>query len=74
MKLDEIPILNRFLIPERRNGVTRIKSSESEREMLEIGPRSPEATLARLGITDRGLDPAQVDERRARFGSTSPVR
>ena len=74
MKLDQIPILNRFLIPERRNAATRIKSSESDREMLEIGPLSPEAALAKLGITDRGLEPAQVDERRACFGPNEAVQ
>src|SRR5205823_8015731 len=63
MRLDQIPILGRFMVPERASGATRIKSSESERQLLELGPLEPEAALAKLGATDRGLEPSQVEER-----------
>ena len=69
MNLDQVPILSRFMVSQGTNGSTRAESSESERELLEIGPLAPEAALAKLGVTDRGLEPPQVEERLARFGS-----
>src|SRR5689334_16314715 len=69
MKLDQIPFFGRFMVPERVNGTTRVKSSESERQLLDLGPLEPGAALARLGVTDRGLDPGQVEGRLATFGT-----
>jgi Mg2+-importing ATPase len=73
MKLDKIPILGRFFLPER-NGATVQRSTESERALLEIGPLAPEAALAKLGGSERGLEPAQIEERLARFGPNEAVR
>jgi len=67
--IDQLPFFGRFMIPERVNGATRVKSSESERQMLDLGLLEPDAALAKLGVTDRGLDPTQVEGRLATFGA-----
>ena len=41
---------------------------QAERELLEVGALPPEAVIARLGTTDKGLSFAQIEERLARFG------
>ena len=74
MRLDQIPILGRFMVPERASGATRIKSSESERQLLELGPLEPEAALAKLAATDRGLEPSQVEERLGRASAEPGAR
>ena len=43
-------------------------AAQGEREMLECSPLPVEAVLAKLGTTDKGLPPEQVEERHARFG------
>src|SRR5271170_4253149 len=44
------------------------KASQGEREMLECGGLSLDAVLTRLGATEKGLSPAQVQERLERYG------
>src|SRR6185369_3319034 len=73
MRLDQIPLLKRFMVPERVNGATRIKSSDSERQMLELGSLEPQAALSKLGVTDKGLEPAEVEERLAKFGANEAI-
>jgi Mg2+-importing ATPase len=43
-------------------------AAQGEREMLECAALPVEAVLARLGTTDKGLSPAQVEERLAQSG------
>jgi Mg2+-importing ATPase len=73
MRLDQIPLLKRFMVPERVNGAARPKSNESEQQMLDLGSLEPPAALSKLGVTDRGLEPAQVEERLARFGANEAI-
>jgi P-type Mg2+ transporter len=73
MKLHQIPVFGRLFLPER-NGTTPQRSTESERAILELGPLTPEAALAKLGGSERGLEPAQVEELRARYGLNEAVR
>ena len=73
MRLDQILLLKRFMVPERVNGATRIKSSDSERQMLELGSLEPQAALSKLGVTDKGLEPAEVEERLAKFGANEAI-
>jgi Mg2+-importing ATPase len=68
MRLDQIPLLGRFMVPEN-GGPARTKSTESQKQLLELGSLAPEAALAKLGVNDRGLDAPQVEERRAKFGA-----
>ena len=44
------------------------RAAQGEREMLECAALTTEALLARLGTSERGLTPEQVEERAARFG------
>jgi Mg2+-importing ATPase len=71
--LHRIPILGKLFLPER-NGTTLKRSSESERALLEIASQPPEAVLAKLGSTDGGLDPARIEEIRARVGPNEAVK
>jgi Mg2+-importing ATPase len=74
MRLDQVPILRRFLVPERTNGGASPKSTEGERAILDLGSLAPDAALAKLGVTDRGLDSAQVEERLAKYGPNEAAR
>jgi Mg2+-importing ATPase len=73
MNFDKIPIFGRFFLPER-NGTTSHRSTESERAILELGPMTPEAALAKLGGKEQGLEPSQVEELLARFGPNEAAR
>jgi Mg2+-importing ATPase len=44
------------------------KASQGEREMLDCGALPPETVLTRLGATEKGLSPEQVQERLERYG------
>jgi len=68
MRLDQIPVLKRFMVPDRADGHSPPTAGAGEREMLELGALEPQAALVKLGVTDRGLDAGQVEERLARFG------
>src|SRR5258708_7930334 len=73
MPLTVSTIVNTF---RRHNGDANGHSTttQNERELLEICSLSPEAAMARFGTHERGLDPAQVDERRHRFGPNEIAR
>ena len=45
------------------------KAAEGERELLSLAGLAPEAVLTHLGVTDRGLEPDDADERRERHGA-----
>jgi Mg2+-importing ATPase len=60
-------------MPEKSAPPASIKSCESERQLLELAPLPPEAALAKLGVTDRGLEPSEAEERRSRFGPNEAV-
>src|SRR5208282_3059066 len=42
---------------------------QGEREMLEVGGLPPEGALTRQGTNDKGLEPGQIEERRAQYGA-----
>ncbi len=45
-----------------------VAAAQGERELLECAALPPEAVLARLGTSEKGLNPEQVEEQRERFG------
>jgi Mg2+-importing ATPase len=53
----------------QKSEATRLKPGSSEQELLELGALAPEAVLAKLGLSDRGLEPSQVEERLAKYGA-----
>jgi Mg2+-importing ATPase len=73
MRLDQLPVIGRFMLPERSNGATRVNVCGSERELLELGSLSSEEVLSKLGASEKGLDPAQVEERLVKFGPNEAV-
>jgi Mg2+-importing ATPase len=67
------PILGKFFLPER-NGGPAPRSRGSERALLEIGPLSPDAALAKLGSSPHGLDPDRAAERLEQSGPNEALR
>src|SRR4051812_46417599 len=49
-------------------------TAASDREMLEICALAPEMAIARLGVTDKGLEAATIAERRLRYGSNEVAK
>jgi P-type Mg2+ transporter len=45
-----------------------IEMAQSEQDLLAICALTPEAALATVGVSEKGLDPDQVHDRRTRFG------
>src|ERR1700690_3440143 len=54
--------------PTRPAETAAAKAGQGEREMLDCGGLAQEALLAKLGVTDKGLNTSQVQERLERFG------
>jgi Mg2+-importing ATPase len=73
MRLDQIPVLGRLMLPEKSNGAGRSGTCESERELLSLGSLAPDAVLSQLGTSERGLQAGQVEERLAKYGPNEAV-
>lgn len=67
MALNLPNLLNRAPTPTTAAGV-------EDRELLEIGVLSGDDALRRFEVTDKGLSPEQVDERRAKYGANEISR
>ena len=60
-------MMNRLLKRDEKPVVTP-EAAQGEQELLEVAGLAPEAALAKLKTSDKGLGAEAVEERRARFG------
>src|SRR5689334_1002422 len=73
MLAESLPIVKRLFRSSDDNGAG-IANQEGDRELLELCSLPTEGAMARLGVPDKGLDPAQVEERRLRYGLNEIAR
>ena len=73
MPLTVKTLINKYV---QRNGEAagRVATTQYERELLDVCALSPEAAMSRLGASDQGLHPPQVEEQRNRFGLNEIAR
>src|SRR5579872_1028342 len=65
--LNPVPAIKSFFSRSEENGSSST-NAQSDREFFEICTLAPEAALAKLGVTDKGIEPAEADARRLTYG------
>src|SRR5258708_26508298 len=73
MLINSIPVVKWLFRGAHENG-SALSPAQGDKELLEICALAPEAALAKLGVTDKGLNAAQVEERRAKAGLNEVAR
>jgi Mg2+-importing ATPase len=73
MTVASIPIVKKLFGTSDESG-SAPATGQSDRELLEICTLSQDALMARFGASEKGLEPAQVDERRIRYGLNEVAR
>jgi len=65
--LNPVPVIKSFFGRSDENG-SGSTNAQSDREFFEICTLTPEAALTKLGVTDKGMEAAEADERRIKYG------
>jgi len=73
MIVNSIPVMKWLHRFQNDNGSTP-GTTPQDREFFETCAVAPEAALSRLGVTEKGLEPADIEERRAKFGLNEIAR